>query len=148
MRAAFLGGVSAFAFFSIAMNTTQPGWLNWYRMAHAGVMTQAVVTSVHPEVHRSCTLRYSVDGASFETLASGCSDAAIGTSISLRYLPENPSFGTTQSPEAELLFQIFAAFLMSVLAAVITAFRVGKWGSAAQQAVQGPTSPPSAGPRP
>lgn len=132
-RAAVLGGLVAFTFFSVMMNTTMPGWVNWYHMAKTGVMTQGIVSAVYPEQHRSCTLRYAVNGTSYETVASGCSDASIGASRQLRYLPADPSFATTRSPEAELTGEIFGAFLMSVFAALITGFRVSRRRGAAQQ---------------
>jgi hypothetical protein len=46
-----LAGLAVFAFFSVAMNTTQRGWVNWYRMAKTGEVTTATVTEVHPENH-------------------------------------------------------------------------------------------------
>jgi hypothetical protein len=100
--AATLAGLAVLAFFSIAMNTTQHGWVNWYRMAKTGQVTTATVTEVHPESHRSCTFQYIVAGKIYRASDSGC-DVATGQSIQIRYLPSDPAFATTRSPSGELI---------------------------------------------
>jgi hypothetical protein len=123
--AAALTGLAVLAFFSIAMNMTQHGWVNWYRMAKTGQVTTATVTQVHPENHRSCTFQYIVAGKTYQASDSGC-DAATGQSIQIRYLPSDPTFATTRDPAGELNLQVFAAVFMSMFAAVVTWFCASK----------------------
>ncbi len=131
--AAALAGLGVLAFFSIAMNTTQHGWVNWYRMAKTGQVTTATVTEVHPEHHRSCTFQYVAAGKTYQASDSGC-DAVIGQSIQIRYLPSDPTFATTRSPSGELTLQVFAAVFMSMFAAIIVGYRVSKKRSDGQHA--------------
>jgi len=121
-----LVGLAVFAFFSIAMNAIpQHGWVNWYRMAKTGEVTTATVTEVHPENHRSCTFEFIAAGRKYQASDSGC-DAVSRQSIRIHYLPSDPTFATMRSPSGELKFQILAAAFMSIFAAVMVPFRVGK----------------------
>jgi hypothetical protein len=122
---ALLVGLGALAFFSIAMNSPQHGWLDWYRMATTGRLTTAEITEVHPEFHRSCTFRYTVSGKVYQATATGC-EAGVGQSIQISYLPSDPAFATTRSASGELTLQIFAAVFLSTVAASAAGFRAMK----------------------
>jgi hypothetical protein len=130
--AATLAGLGVLAFFSIVMNATQHGWVNWYRMEETGQVTTATVTEVHPENHRSCKFQFIVAGKTYQASDSGC-DAVTGQSIQIHYLPSGPTFATTRSPSGELKLRVLACVFMSVFAAIIVGFRVSKKSGAAQQ---------------
>jgi hypothetical protein len=115
--------VLVYAFFAIAINTTEHGWPDWYRMLQAGVEANALVTRTEPARHQTCYFSYSVDGRRYESSDFGCADRGVGNSVSITYLPGDPTFATTHSPREEFLFLVFAPLALALIAGVAAAFR-------------------------
>ena len=123
-KAGLLTIILVFMYLSLMINSEPHGWLAWYHMASSGQKTQATITRVQPEMHRRCDFEYQVDARRHEGFGDGCSDSGIGQAISITYLPTDPSFSTTRDPMREFAFRLFAPFIMSLLAGIISAWRV------------------------
>jgi hypothetical protein len=123
MRAGVMVSFLAFAFFSIAVNAQSRGWDSWYLLASHGREARATVTRTQPESHQTCYFFFSVDAKRYEGADQGCS-AEVGQSLTIRYLPTDPSFATSSSPIGQLAFLVFGPLVLSVLGGVLAAWRV------------------------
>lgn len=91
-------------------------------MSVSGQKALATVTRLEPEIHQRCYFEYSVGAHSYEGLESGC-DAVAGQSVTVIYLPSEPSFASLKSPQKELGLQVFATVFLSLLAGVMGVLR-------------------------
>ena len=123
-KAGLLMAIVVFMFFSVMINSEPHGWLAWYQMASSGQKTQATITKVQPEIHRRCFFEYQVDAKRYEGYDDGCSDSGVGQTISITYLPTEPSFSTTRGPTNEFTLLVFAPFIMALFAGIIGTWRV------------------------
>jgi len=123
----FRRGLAVFLTFfgslSIAINSTSTNWLDLYRLARSGTLTQASVTAIHPENHRACDFAYTVGGHSYSHLES-C-HLLVGEASSLIYLPSEPSVAIVHSPDGELEAAIVVPLVMSMIFGIVAAF--GTW---------------------
>jgi hypothetical protein len=123
LRRGLAAFVSIFGFFSVAINLTPNNWLNLYRLAESDASTQATVTAIHPENHRTCDFAYAIDGRSF-THSESC-HLFVGEVSPLTYLPSEPSAAIVRSPDEELEASIFVPLGISVVFGILTA--LGTW---------------------
>jgi hypothetical protein len=112
----------AFTFFAIVINIQPHGWLAWYRLSCSGQETQATIVRRQPEIHQTCFFQYAVNSHKYEGSDQGC-HSQVGETLSVTYLPANPTFATLASPREQLAFLVFAPLFLSALAGVFGAWR-------------------------
>src|SRR5436189_256102 len=119
---------AAFVFILSAVITnviSAHSWVDWYRMTTYGVATQAIVTMwQRTKAGYFCNLRYSVDGRTYDASNARCpGTTTVGESISITYLPSQPSFATGTSPREELASETLMPAAFSVFVGFWAAWR-------------------------
>ena len=114
----------ALVFFAMAINSQPHGWGAWYDLWRSGQTSQATVTSLHPQDHHGCSLKYTIDSKEYEAKDDGCY-AQIGEVVSITYSPADPAFVTLKSPKQEFFSLVLAPVIVSVLAGLMAAWRAG-----------------------
>ena len=123
LRTGLLMAGIAFMFFATVINIQPHGWLAWYRLSNSGLETQATITRRQPEIHQTCFFTYTVNAHEYEGSDTRC-HSQVGASVSVTYLPTDPTFATLASAREQFAFLVLAPFFMSALAGVIGAWRV------------------------
>jgi hypothetical protein len=109
-----LAFTTAFLFCTVTMNTQQHGWLAWYKLSRYGEKVNAIIVDRQPELHQSCKFQYIINSKIHEMEEGGC-EVAIGQILQITYLPSDPSFATNKSAEKELITQVLATLLVSIV---------------------------------
>jgi len=128
-RAAVSVWLTIFLVMAVQYNFFNHTWLDWYRLAHNGEHTVAIVTKIEPAKHATCRFSYVVNGRGYSAEASGCgSDHSVGESIAITYLPRQPSFATPTSPTHTLTTTVALTLLVPTFLSVLTAWGVRRRG--------------------
>ena len=121
-RAGFLVAGIVFTFFAVTMNIQPHGWIAWYNLSNSGRTTLATVTRLQPEIHQTCYFKYMVNSQWYEGSDQGC-HSQVGETVSVTYLPDEPTFATLASPKEEFALQLFAPLFLSTVGGVLSAWQ-------------------------
>ena len=125
LRAGLFVALFAFAFSSTVINIQPHGWVDWYRLATLGQETQGKITRRQPEIHQTCYFEYIVNSIQYEGADQGC-HSDVGQFVTIKYLPEDPSFSTASSPVEQLTVMVLGPFALSAFGGMGTAWSVSR----------------------
>jgi hypothetical protein len=98
-------------------------WMRQYRLVRKAIQTQAVVTSRELQNHNLAHYEFEANGKRYTGAGQG--DGEVGQTVTVFYLPDDPSFSTLKHPGEDLGFMIIAPLLLSTIAGFLFQARAG-----------------------
>ena len=110
----------AFVFFSAVINSQPHGRASWYLLAVSGKEIPAVITGSSAANHNICYFEYTIESVRYSGADEGCKSAE-RKSITVTYLPSDPSFATSSAPFEQLALMIFGPLALSIFGGTMSA---------------------------
>jgi hypothetical protein len=98
-------------------------WVRQYRLVKKATQTQGVVASREPENHNLAHYEFEANGKRYSGADQG--GGAVGHTVTVFYLPDDPTFSMLKNPGDDLGFMIVAPLLLSTLAGFVVRARAG-----------------------
>lgn len=97
-------------------------WVRQYRLLKEATQAQGIVTSREPENHNLAHYEFEANRQRYSGTGQG---GAVGQTVTVFYLPDDPTFSMLKNPGDDLAFMIIAPLLLSTIAGFVVRGRAG-----------------------
>lgn len=113
-RVGIIVGLVAIVFVATVSNLQSCNTYCWYRLAMFGRSSAARVVAIDRRDHNTCRFEYTVNSRQYLSSEQGC-HFNVGERITIHYLPDEPSIGTSADPLSELVQMIIFPLIAGLI---------------------------------